>query len=444
MSKSTSGGTVRENLIIGLPGNTTKTITANMTGTTDPGLRYDSNTSVWQYSNDGATWTDMGSGGGGKTIFWSNTKSWDDVWAEVVAASTNEDGYAATIFVETNDIDSEGFVHVIDSGVYDFSNIKFIGVGNSLYAHEFDGYRYGAGIYITGIWPLQPTLSSPVINSENIIWKLDAPIIFSNNLYLNLNGGGMILNALPGDITTINVYDAIDSKGSLIQLNNAFLENTNLAAVAIAALLIEDNFNIKAFNNSYIGENIAGGVGNINLLYDSSSKYHISAFTNLSLLAIPLNNSNLISYNDASVLPLLGADTVQGAVDVIKGIAMRQEYVAVAGNQSALDGYYAQIGATYMDPSIHSLTATFNFQVILEAPVGGDAYVQLYNQTDGYEITASELFTSEIVPTFLETQLYPGVTSYFETTPTLYTVRAYTTLDGYAAICKMARIEVKY
>jgi hypothetical protein len=117
-------------------------------------------------------------------------------------------------------------------------------------------------------------------------------------------------------------------------------------------------------------------------------------------------------------------------------------YVAVAGNQSALDGYYAQIGSTYLDPSMHSPSATYTFQVILEATAGADAYIQLYNQTDGYEITDSNLFTSEVVPTFLEVQLIPGVTQYFETTPIIYSVRSYTTVDSSAAICKMARIQV--
>ena len=126
----------------------------------------------------------------------------------------------------------------------------------------------------------------------------------------------------------------------------------------------------------------------------------------------------------------------------IGGVVARQEYVAVAGNQYALDGYYAQIGATYLDPSSHNESAIYTFQTILEATTGAEAYIQLYNQTDGYEITASELSTSQIVPTFLSVVLEPGVTQYFETTPAIYTVRAYTTIDGYAAICKMARIEI--
>ena len=79
---------------------------------------------------------------------------------------------------------------------------------------------------------------------------------------------------------------------------------------------------------------------------------------------------------------------------------------------------------------------------ILEAPSGGDGYIQLYNQTDGYAVEDSILYTSEVIPTLKTVTLTPGVTTNFETTPKIYTVRMLTTLDGYASICKMAKIEV--
>ena len=47
---------------------TTNVIYANQAGVNDPGLRYNSGTSTWQFSNDGAAWNDVGSGGGSGTV----------------------------------------------------------------------------------------------------------------------------------------------------------------------------------------------------------------------------------------------------------------------------------------------------------------------------------------------------------------------------------------
>lgn len=56
-------GTTRNAFRIGSGGTgTNKTIEANNGDANRPALRYDESTNKWQFSNDGTTFTDMGSG----------------------------------------------------------------------------------------------------------------------------------------------------------------------------------------------------------------------------------------------------------------------------------------------------------------------------------------------------------------------------------------------
>lgn len=65
--QNTDTGTSSDDFSIGDGTDTDKTITVNNGDTNAPQLRYNSSTNTWQYSNDGTTFNDMGSGSGGST-----------------------------------------------------------------------------------------------------------------------------------------------------------------------------------------------------------------------------------------------------------------------------------------------------------------------------------------------------------------------------------------
>lgn len=65
--QNTDTGTSSDDFSIGDGTDTDKTITANNGDANAPQLKYNSSTNTWQYSNDGTTFNDMGSGSGGST-----------------------------------------------------------------------------------------------------------------------------------------------------------------------------------------------------------------------------------------------------------------------------------------------------------------------------------------------------------------------------------------
>jgi hypothetical protein len=67
-NKITAFSNNNTNFTVGRGVDETVIITAGTGAASDPGLRYDATTDKWQYSNDGATWNDIGSGGGSGTV----------------------------------------------------------------------------------------------------------------------------------------------------------------------------------------------------------------------------------------------------------------------------------------------------------------------------------------------------------------------------------------
>jgi len=73
--QNTDTGTSSDDFSIGDGTDTDKTISIDNGDANAPQLKYNSSTNTWQYSNDGTTFNDMGSGGGNTGIILSNNNS---------------------------------------------------------------------------------------------------------------------------------------------------------------------------------------------------------------------------------------------------------------------------------------------------------------------------------------------------------------------------------
>jgi hypothetical protein len=182
MSKGNRFGTVKNNITIGLPSSEYKYVYFNNENSNKPGIRY--NSSKMQYSHDGITWNDIGSGGDdGYNI---------TVYPTITNLVTKSNGFYEEFgytWIDPRLHDGQEFVY--EAAIYTSGEFFFGDVGN------VDLYNKNESAQVAEItFPLAVLITSPYIVRTQLIpgssnFSTDGAL-YSTRLQLLAEGVGFI------------------------------------------------------------------------------------------------------------------------------------------------------------------------------------------------------------------------------------------------------------
>jgi hypothetical protein len=218
-TQNTDTGTSQNTFAIGSGGAGNKVIQANNADVNKPSLRYDDSNNVWQFSNDGTTWQDMGTGGGGAGM----TEDVNQTTHGFAVGDVIRHNGAIYVKAQANsDTNAEvyGIVSAV-AGPDDFT-IQMGGLVTGLTGLTAGTVYYLSGATAGALTSTEPTtvgyISKPVILSDSttsgFFYNMRGAAIGNPTAYnvsftnASLSGGILTVNhALAVDYPNVTVYD---------------------------------------------------------------------------------------------------------------------------------------------------------------------------------------------------------------------------------------------
>lgn len=171
--------------------------------------------------------------------------------------------------------------------------------------------------------------TKPIVSVPNG-FSLSKPTLRTRNVQLQFNTSSTVIDVINTD-SNINLIDStiqMLSTGDLINkqagtgtldiklTNSSFLSSSGHILNVDAGELVS----LYAFNDSYYQDDVFSGGGDIDAYIDASVDTSTTQPNHLGVLTnILIDDADRVGYDDTLVAPPLGANTVQEAIDALKG-----------------------------------------------------------------------------------------------------------------------------